>query len=149
MRTMLAAVATSTVLGMSIAVAGCGGGDDESLTKAEFIQQADAICKKAHDGFEKAFNRTFSGGQQPSQAQLNEFAADTLVPGVQKEIDDIGELEPPSADADEVDAIIAAEQDGVDKVRADPGILAPSVKEDPLKKGQDLARAYGMKECST
>jgi hypothetical protein len=141
------AIATAVMTGLF--AAGCGGGsDDDSLTKAEFIKQADAICKKAHDGFDKAFNQAFPDGQ-PTQAQLNKFATSTLVPGVQGEIDDVSELEPPAADQDQVDAILEAEQTGVDKVKANPAILSPSVKEDPLAKGQQLAKDYGMKECST
>jgi hypothetical protein len=74
----------------------CGSSsDDNDPTKAQFIKQADAICKKAHDGFAKAFNQAFSS-QQPTQAQLNEFATSTLVPGVQGEIDDIRGLVTPS-----------------------------------------------------
>jgi hypothetical protein len=128
--------------------AGCGGGDD-TLTKAEFIKQADAICMKAHNAFEKAFNQTFSGNQQPSQAQLSKFAENTLVPGVQGQIDDIRDLNPPSADEDQVDALIEAVQDGVNKIKADPTILAPTVRADPLKKGHQLAKDYGLKECAT
>lgn len=137
------------VLAAALPAAGCGGGDDDELTKAEFITQADAICKKAHDEFEQAFNQAFAGNQQPSQAELNKFAESTLVPGVQGEIDDISELNPPSADEDQVNAIIDAVQGGVNKIKADPGVLSPQVKFDPQKKGHQLAREYGMKECAT
>jgi hypothetical protein len=131
------------------AAAGCGGSDDNAPTKAEFIQQADAICKKAHDKFEKDFNQAFAGNSQPSQAELNKFALSTLVPGVQGEIDDVSALQPPSGDEAEVEAIIDAVQGGVDKIKADPGVLSPQVKFDPQKKGHQLAKEYGMKECAT
>jgi hypothetical protein len=140
--------AVAAVLMNGLFAAGCGGGDDDSLSRAEFVQQADAICRKAHDRFDKAFQQAFPDGE-PTQTQLKEFAATTLVPGVQGEIDDVGELEPPAADQDQVDAILEAEQAGVDKVKANPAVLSPAVKEDPLAKGQKLAKAYGMKECST
>jgi hypothetical protein len=131
------------------AAAGCGGSDDNTPTKAEFIQQADAICKKAHDKFETDFNQAFGGNAQPSQAELNKFALSTLVPGVQGEIDDVSALQPPSGDEAEVQAIIDAVQGGVDKIKADPGVLSPQVKFDPQKKGHQLAKEYGMKECAT
>jgi hypothetical protein len=141
-----------TVLGLALAATGCGGGGDDSPSKAEFIKQADAICKKAHDRFQKKFEAfQFSQGTnvRPTEAQLERFAETTLVPGVQGEIDDVGNLEQPSGDEDQIDAILEAEQTGVDKVKANPAILSPSVKDDPLAKGQQLAKAYGMKECST
>ncbi len=139
----VAVIAMSLVLG-----GGCGGGD-KAPTKAEFIKQADAICKKAHDKFEKDFNADFAGNQRPSQAELNKFAENTLVPGVQGEIDDISALEPPSGDEAEINAIIDAVQGGVDRIKADPGVLSPKVAFDPQKKGHQLAKDYGMKECAT
>ena len=59
------------------------------------------------------------------------------------------EREPPSGDEAEVNAILAAVQGGVDKIKADPGVLSPQVKFDPQKKGHQLAKEYGMKECAT
>ena len=138
----------ATSLASGLLVAGCGGSDDDSPTKAEFIQQADAICKKAHDEFEKDFQQAF-GNERPSNAQLEKFATSNLVPGTQGEIDEISALEPPPGDETEVEAIIDAVQGGVDKIKADPGILLPSVPEDPLAKGHQLAKQYGMKECAT
>ena len=144
----ISGTALATFLVAALPAAGCGGSDDDAPTKAEFITQADAVCKKAHDKFEKDFNAAFAGNPQPSQAQLNEFALSTLVPGVQGEIDDISALEPPSGDEAEVNAIIDAVQGGVDKIKADPEVLSPQVKFDPLGKNHRLAKAYGMKECS-
>ena len=142
-------LALAVVFAAALPAAGCGGSDDNAPTKAEFITQADAICKKAHDKFETDFNEAFGDNPQPSQAQLNEFALSTLVPGVQGEIDDISALEPPSGDEAEVNAIIDAVQGGVNKIKADPGVLSPQVKFDPQQKGHQLAKEYGMKECAT
>jgi hypothetical protein len=142
-------IGLTAVLAAALPAAGCGSSEDDALTKAEFIQQADAICKKAHDKFEKQFNQAFAGNPRPSQAELNKFAESTLVPGIQGEIDDVSALEPPSADEAEVNAIIDAVQGGVDRIKADPGVLSPKVEFDPQKKGQQLAKEYGMKECAT
>ena len=145
----ISGTALATFLIAALPAVGCGGSDEDAPTKADFIAKADAICKKAHDKFEKDFNAAFAGNPQPSQAQLNEFALSTLVPGVQGEIDDISALEPPSGDEAEVNAIIAAVQGGVNKIKADPGVLSPKVKFDPQQKGHQLAKEYGMKECAT
>jgi hypothetical protein len=133
-------------VGLVLIGAGCGGGDN-TPTKAEFIKQADAICTKAHDSLEKAFNQSFAG-KQPSQAELNKFAREELAPTVQGEIDDVRNLDPPSGDEGEIEAITDAAQSGVDKIKADPAVLSPQVNFDPLGENHRLARAYGMKECS-
>jgi hypothetical protein len=144
-RATVAALLTLSATGLVFST--CGG-DDDTLTKAEFIKQADQICKKAHDSLEKSFNQSFAG-KQPSQAELNEFAREELAPTVQGEIDDVRNLVPPSGDEGEIEAIADAAQSGVDKIKADPAVLSPQVKFDPLAKNHQLARAYGMKECST
>jgi hypothetical protein len=146
MRKSLAGGLASLAFIIALAV-GCGGSDD-TPTKAEFIAQADAICKKAHTALDQAFSKAFAGNQQPNQAQLNKFAVEELVPTVQGEIDDVSKIDPPSGDADQVNAIIGAAQSGVDKIKADPAVLSPQVKFDPLGRNHRLARAYGMKECS-
>ena len=131
-------------------VAGCGGGDDDdATTKAEFIRKADAICKKAHDAFEEEFRQAFSKPSQQTNERLKAFALSDLVPVQEGEIEEVSALEPPAGDEAEVKAIIDAVQTGVDKIKADPGILLPSVPEDPLAEGHRLAKAYGLKECST
>jgi hypothetical protein len=140
----VAAAVTAMVL-----ASGCSdGGGSDSPTKAEFIQQADAICRKAHSALDKAFTQAFAGKPQPSQAELNKFAREELAPTVQGEIDDVRNLDPPSGDEGEIEAIADAAQSGVDKIKADPEVLSPQVKFDPLGKNHRLAKAYGMKECS-
>jgi hypothetical protein len=137
------------VLAMSLAfAAGCGGGGDDAPNKAAFIKQADAICAKAHKALDKAFNQAFAGKPKPSQAELNKFALEELAPTVQGEIDDVRSLESPSGDGAEVEAIVDAAQSAVDKIKADPAVLSPQVKFDPLGENHRLAKAYGMKECS-
>lgn len=150
-------MAVTVLVAVGLTIAGCGGGDDgdaggdtggDSPSKAEFIKQADAICKKAHDEFEKEFRQAFRKASEQTNENLKRFALTTLVPGNEGEIRDISALEPPAGSEAEVKAIIAAVQTGVDKIKADPGILLPSVPEDPLAKGHRLAKQYGMKECS-
>jgi hypothetical protein len=136
-------------LSLGLVFAACGSSsDDSSPTKAQFIKQADAICTKAHNGLDKAFNQAFAGKPQPSQAELSKFATEELAPTVQGEIDDVGDLDRPSGDEDEIEAILDAAQSGVDKIKADPAVLSPQVKFDPLAENHRLAKAYGMKECS-
>jgi hypothetical protein len=48
------------VLAIALVTAGCGGGDDETtatLTKAQFIKQADGICSAAEDELDSKFEK--------------------------------------------------------------------------------------------
>ncbi len=165
MRNRIALIAGLVCAAFALAVAGCGGGDDSSstttasstaagataasgtpLSKEEFIQQADAICKAGNQATNQAANDLFTGGQ-PTQEQVNQFATDTLVPAIQGEIDQIGALTPPAGDEDEVQAILTAVSGALDKVKADPTSLFASADEGPFKEADQLAKAYGLTVC--
>jgi hypothetical protein len=137
-------LALAATLAVAIVVVGCGGGEDH-LTKAEFIRQADAVCKKGNDQINKVANQTFDK-KQPSQADLNKFATDTLIPTVQTELDGVRDLNPPSEDEDQVNALLDEAQAALDKGKQDPAALTSS-NADPFKKANQLTKDYGLKEC--
>jgi hypothetical protein len=165
MRNRIAIIAALVCAAFALAVAGCGGGDESSsttastaaassttdasgtpLSKEEFIQQADAICKAGNQSTAQAANDLFSGGQ-PTQQQVDQFATDTLIPAIQDEIDQIGALTPPAGDEDDVQAILTAVSGALEKVKADPTALFASTDEGPFKEADQLASAYGLKVC--
>jgi hypothetical protein len=132
------------LLAAGLLAAGCGGGDDD-LTKAEFVNQADAICKKGNQEIDKAAKQVFTSKQAPSKAQFEKFVNDTLIPNTQSQIDQVRDLNPPSADEDQVNVLLDEAQAGLDKVKQDPTVLEGKV--DPLKKANQLAKDYGLTEC--
>jgi hypothetical protein len=142
---LIGGLAFAAVLSVGIVVAGCGGGDD-ALTKSEFLKQGNAICKKGNDQINKDANQTF-GNKQPSQAQVNSFSSETLIPVVQTEIDGLRDLNPPSEDEDQVNALVDEAQATLDKVKKDPAALI-LVKPDPFAKANQLAKDYGLTECA-
>jgi hypothetical protein len=149
----LAALATSGAL----ALAGCGGDDDTAttasggaeaggasgpaLTKDQFIAQADAICAAGDRTIEEAIEALGRGGE-PSPADLHQFSI-IAVPAIQQEVDAIEALPPPEGDEDEVEAILAAVQKGIDEIRSDP----TSIESDPLAEADRLAEDYGLEQC--
>ncbi len=142
-------------LALGLIAAGCGGGgnDDASsetgteasadLTKAEFITEADAICQQGGDQIDAAGQAL---GKNPTPAETEAFAADTIVPNVQNQIDQVDALVPPAADQEQVDAILAAAQEGVDMIKSDPSL---AVSGDPLSVANKLAQEYGLKVCGS
>lgn len=137
-----------TIVGV-LALAGCGGDDSststqaaEPLTKSEFIAQADAICGEQNQIIEKAANETFSSGSAPTSEQIQEFA-DTMVPALRAELEGIQALTPPEADQQEVDAMLASLQTGIEQIEGDPG----SLQNDPLAEASSRAQSYGLRVC--
>lgn len=139
------------LLSLLLAVTGCGGGDGEDdsgadaaepISKADFIAQANTICADGSAEIETAADEL---GEAPTQDQIEQFATDTLVPNIQGQHDDIGALGAPEGDEDEVDAILAALQEGVDTVAGDPSTITSG---DPFAEANELAGAYGLTECA-
>jgi len=142
MRKTFAVAAVMAGLG----VAGCGG-DDEALTKAEFVKQGNAICAKGNAELKTKVEELIAGGKEPDMEAQIAFVEEEFLPNVQGQIDDLGELTPPEADEGEVEAIIASAQEAIDKAEADLEAVA-AAEEDPFADANEKAGAYGLSECA-
>jgi hypothetical protein len=145
------------VFALALLAAGCGssGGSTStaSITKAEFIKQADAICAKGNKQIQteiQAYSKKvgLSGNTQPTNAQVTEIANTILVPSVQSQHDDIGALGAPSGQESQVNAILAAVQDGIDQAKKDPTTLLKS-NDTTFAKANQLAKDYGLTVCGS
>jgi ABC-type glycerol-3-phosphate transport system substrate-binding protein len=148
----------AAVLAVAVVAAGCGGSDDSSsattetaaaLSKAEFIKQADAICTKGNESIETEANEFAEENnvntKKPKRAQQEEVIIDVVAPGVRRQGEEIAELGAPSGDEEEIDAIVAAVEEGADELEEDPGLLISG--KNPLAKGSKMADSYGLKVC--
>jgi hypothetical protein len=124
------------------------GGDDDELTKAQLIEQADAICKRGNEEINDAANKAFPGNRQPSEAEATKFAEETLIPNVQNQIDEVRDLNPPSADEAQVTAFLDEAQQALDRVEDDPTILFGG-GQSPFARANQMGQDYGFKECSS
>jgi hypothetical protein len=133
--------------------AGCGGGDDssdstdngattavEALSKSEFIQEANQICKEGNDALDEAGRQV-----SPSESEIKSFVTETLVPNVQGQIDQIRALGIPEADQDEINSILDDAEADVNKVKDDPSIIVQ--EGDPFSDVNQRLNDYGLTEC--
>lgn len=128
--------------------AGCGGDDEEPLSKAEYIKQGDAICKKANAELEKQANEMFPGlgqGEQPSEEQLKTFVEDAFSANAEQRLEDLRDLPAPEGDEDTLNRIYDGFDEAVAKVEDNPGILLR--EGDPFRGPSQRAENYGFKEC--
>jgi hypothetical protein len=138
-------LAFAAILALAVVGAGCGGGDEDTLTKAQFIQQSDAICAKGNKRIDAAAKDVFTTKQQPSKAQLTTFATDTLIPDAQGQVDDVRALNEPSEDEDQVNAWLDSAQAELDKGKEDPLYMT---SEKSFSETNKLGKQYGFKVCS-
>jgi ABC-type Fe3+-hydroxamate transport system substrate-binding protein len=144
---------------IAVIAAGCGSSSSDdssssstaSLTKQQFIAQADAICKKGNteinEGFESfAKENNVPQNQEPSKEQGKEIVETVLVPSLQEQSEGIRALGAPSGDEDEVSAMLDSLDESIEKAEDDPEALFDS-KSDPFAKTNELASDYGLKVC--
>jgi hypothetical protein len=138
------------------ALAACGGGDDNkqqfgatvgsgpsTLTKDQFVQQANQICDQGNKELDTASQAL---GQNPTADQISSFATDTVVPAVERQVSDIRALGAPAGDEEQVNALLDAAQADAEKVKSDPTVLANG---DPFADANKLADDYGLTSCGS
>jgi hypothetical protein len=144
------------IAALALVAAGCGGDDDEGdtgasgatgvsgtpLSHAEFVSQADAICKQGGNEIDQAGRAL---GDQPSQPEVEAFVTDTLVPGIQDQIDQVAALTPPEDEQDQIQEFIQTSQDDLDALEADPSLLQGK----PFADANQMAEDIGLRECAS
>lgn len=88
-------VAAALVAAFALAVAGCGGTDEEPLTRAQLVSRVEQACRAATEQVERGAESAGEGG-----AALLQRAADAQQ-AMQERIDD---LQPPDELSDQWDA---------------------------------------------
>lgn len=118
--------------------------EPKALTKAELIEQGDAICKASNDRMTAASASLETG--EPTEADFVAFITGTFVPETEGQVRDLRELVPPTEDAAAIEAMLDSLEADLAKAKADPEYLISSV--DVFDEANELAKDYGFKECS-
>lgn len=143
-------------------VAGCGGGGDNSesagssagsattvstssLTKAQFVQKANAVCER---GRQKFLNYRYPSNPPTSERPFSEAVKVSIAPDLQEVVDGIRDLGAPQGDEPEIEAYLSAMQQGIDTIMEDHASLKtlPEVEASFLASAK-LAHEYGAHLC--
>ncbi|MBK5218509.1 MAG: hypothetical protein JJE35_01800 [Thermoleophilia bacterium] len=143
----------ATVIGIvcaALVIVGCGGGSDDTLSKAEFIKQGDAICKKASTKREAAVVaavRSEDPGDKHGIAFSEKTIIEAGIPPLTQMTDELADLGEPDPGAEEAAAVVEAYKAGVASMEDDPlGTLRGSNKS--FAEATKLAAEFGLKACS-
>lgn len=141
----IAAAVVATMVG-----AACGDDDGGSaITRAEFIEAADAICAD----FEERFDAL--GEELAADATFEDVARlflDEGLPLFREQIEELRALEAPEADAEELarlwDDLEEATEELEQAIEEDPqGTLSGEL--DPFAEQKATAQEYGFEECGS
>ncbi len=125
-----------------------------SLSKADFIQQADEICeaaaaKAAEAGARYGQEREHAPSLQASKAMLKEqlpkFVNNDLSPAFEGAIAEVSSLGAPSGDAKQITAVFTELQAGLDQAKKNPEKFF--LGNAAFFKAFELGKAYGFQQC--
>jgi hypothetical protein len=137
--------------------AGCGGGDSDSsaekpasISKAEFVARANAICskgeKKQETEFDAYVRKHNLEERRPTDAQQAEMVEDIFAPNVQGQIDAVSALGAPKGEEQQVSSALQISQETLDRVKADPGLFFGN--EDLFAAAGKQLHALGLVQCA-
>lgn len=149
MRKPLAIGATTLALVLSFGLVACGSDDSGSsnedvLTNAELIQQADAICTD----YNAQLTQKIEGlDESSSQEDVNNFVTDEMVPLYEKEIDELRALQPDPEDEAAYTEMIDTLESELRDVEEDPSQVTGGGTAFP--EATKMAKDFGLKVCGS
>ena len=143
---------------VGLVAAACGS--DEALTKAEYIEQGNAICAISNAQIEGVFEEVFADfPDEPAQEQLSEFFGEIsarFIPIMETQVADLRELAAPKEDKETLKVLL----DDVEAVVEEAGQLAEDAaagdqaaidridsSDDPFADVNRRSQEYGLTVC--
>jgi hypothetical protein len=128
--------------------AGCGSSDSSQLTKAEFIKQANAVCKKGEAKRQASFTAKMRPGVlKKGNAGREELILTAVLPPIVQMTDELDELEPPSSEAANADALVRSLEQEINTIEANPmGVYSGELGK--FEGANEWASVAGLAVCS-
>ena len=141
------------VLAATALAAGCGGEDEEPLSKAEFVKQGNKNCSTFEEEVGKDAEKAFAGMQSAQDLtpdKAREFF-DVALPKFNDAVNELDGLVPPEGDEETVQAIVEAGKTDAQKIEDakddDEAIVGFVVENSATPDFDEKARAYGLDSC--
>lgn len=138
-----------------IAVGGCGGGDEggeETIARADYVEQAEAICSKAlkerEAAVDKAFKDNEAGGTKAEEGtQLIGTVIEAAIPSLAAKTAELRQLGVPDSGAEQAEAMVEAFENAVAELEDDP-LLYTKGKGEPFEPATELAAELKIDACA-
>jgi len=151
----------AAVVALLLAAAGCGSGSGSahaetnaageiivkpnSLSKAEFVEQADEICTEEKARLLKEIETFEQNGAQASEKATLAALSDLVAPTVEEIVDQLSSLGAPPGNEKEVGAFLDAIRQAVGEFEENPSLLGQLT---PFGKAIKLAGKLGLTGCA-
>jgi len=151
------------VLAISAMVVGCGADEDSgspapsqgasvttsSLSKEEFIKRAGEACNRARQNTLPELSAYAEKHDDvPQEQMLANALREVFVPVVEQEMAAIKRLGAPSGDEEEIEAILAAQQEGIDRAKRLKRVKSAAEFPGYFDAADEKLLDYGLAGCS-
>ncbi len=153
-------VKASVVSALTLALAfsacgGDGGGGGGGPSKAEFIEEADAICAEGSGRAEQIAREGFSDPQNPTPEEVLAIV-EQLIPLQRETTADVHALDKPEGEEDEINALLDQADAATDRAEEEIDtpeeavavVQASDTPQDPFHEVNQAFAAYGFEACS-
>jgi hypothetical protein len=130
----------AALLAAGLVFSGCGSGDPAPLPEKQFVEQANAICRAA----ERERDAASKAGAEEGLKEAD-FVTEAVLPSIQSMTDELGGLGAPKGDEEQVEAIVTAFEEGIEKLEEEPSVQGAS--DAAFAKANRLAEGYGLSDC--
>jgi hypothetical protein len=112
----------------------------------EWVTQADEICAAGDQEVRQAASEQFDA--QPSEQEAADFTAETVVPSLQQQHEEIAALPPPEGNEGDAQTMLTALEQGIAALEADPSAaLQAQGPDSPFAEANEFAKKLGLREC--
>lgn len=132
---------------------GCGADSEsqttESLTKAQYVKQADAICQRQNAKKDAALNKAYeelqkekTGAGRAAEEKIIEIA----LPPIAAMTEEVADLGTPTEQAEDAEKFVAEMEAAISEVEDDPAL---ALDEEPFEGAKARATRLGFKQCNS
>ena len=148
----------AATLALGLLLPGCGGGDEgatasdgvvttaPSLTKAEYVKQANAICEDVYSEITREYE-AFYEAEKRTEAELDKKAGEVVTPNLVKLEKRLKAQGAPPGQEQKVEKIILALRAGIERAEEDVSTTRGAHGEFAFEKPYKLMWAYGLNRC--
>lgn len=124
---------------------GGGGGETVPPGAAEFLEQADAICKEKRENTRQNISDYTSVGLGNLEKNAEEIVNKLVIPNLEAEMQEIQALNPPASASGAVTALFSAIEEMIATGKADPeGFILTG---EAVSKSEEIAKSNGFTVC--
>jgi len=143
----MAAPSSALLAAVAIAVtvaAGCSDGEStNSLSKAQFVTQANQICTKRTHEREQGFRKSTPSDETVlKQKEVEKVVLEKSLPPYEAMVAEVSKLPPPSGEEKEVEKVVALMEGAASSAKEDLAKATPDIVE-----ANEAVEAYGLRNC--